>query len=524
MLRLQAAPTLARRAARRSISRTTTSTARPNLLYAAQQSVASVSGLHPVPTVNLRQQHRTFSDKLLGYSPMGGDPLPLLNHSKEIPTKEAAEIGGVWVKDSAKRDKLLELKSELATASKENAVPNLEVAATDRQKLDLWLVDGLKLLALQTETDVTENSNEKLQSILQSLQDKLQNLPEHLHQVQWEEALQDVISDLNQHLSSFPAGRCLLPVRDYYDASREVNDETEKEKNSPAVIQWILTQGSSDAALTNSFAESVTHVRLQTTLAFVQHLQASWKTLTAVTDQDVDRAAVRHEVVEDATTLPSSKLLKVLTATLVGSGSDRFDALWDLMDKDDDGSLDQEEVQQLATLAVTPAQTAMQTVLQEALDASPVGFAEPVGWRQRRRETKDKKRLTKQFQKAVTRHFDQDLQQPHRLRCIYAWANKAHQDNKIDSVLVEDEGGVTTTIAGRKRYVELQPKISLPQFREVQSIHFPQLDRVASELLESFRDDLLVYQGKGRQRKELLFDCTLFFTGLCVLDFVILSL
>jgi len=70
----------------------------------------------------------------------------------------------------------------------------------------------------------------------------------------------------------------------------------------------------------------------------------------------------------------------------------------------------------------------------------------------------------------------------------------------------------------------LPPKISLAEFRQVQAIHFPQLDCVGSELLESFRDDLLVEQGKGRQRRELLRDGALFFTGLCVLDYVILSL
>ena len=88
----------------------------------------------------------------------------------------------------------------------------------------------------------------------------------------------------------------------------------------------------------------------------------------------------------------------------------------------------------------------------------------------------------------------------------------------------EEGGGVGTTVMGRKRYVELHPKISLSEFREVQAIHFPQLDRVGSELLASYRDDLLVAQGKGRQRKALMWDCTIFFVGVCVLDYAILSL
>ena len=257
-----------------------------------------------------------------------------------------------------------------------------------------------------------------------------------------------------------------------------------------------------------------------------------------MTDQDVDRAAVHHHATATSdvsltatTTLCRDKLRSVVVASLRDRGADRVDALWRLVDRDnDDDRIDLEEVQRVANLAVATEQAAWKVLFREALDASPIdngGTAalEPQGWRQKRRAVAERKRLVRSFERNLKRHFVEDLQQPHRIRCAYAWANKAHQNNKLDSVLVEEAGGgVGTTLMGRKRYVELHPKISLAEFREVQAIHFPQLDRVGSELLESYRDDLLVEQGKGRQRKELLWDCSLFFTGVCVLDYIILSL
>ena len=142
-----------------------------------------------------------------------------------------------------------------------------------------------------------------------------------------------------------------------------------------------------------------------------------------------------------------------------------------------------------------------------------------MSWRKKRQEKKHRKKLSKMFKKTVAYHFRDEVELAHRQRCIYAWSNKAHQDNKIDSVLVDESGW-----AGRKRYVELHPKISLPEFREVQSIHFTHLDRVAEEFLKSYREDLWVVQGKGRQNSELQRDCAIFLTVVSVIDFIIVSL
>ena len=70
--------------------------------------------------------------------------------------------------------------------------------------------------------------------------------------------------------------------------------------------------------------------------------------------------------------------------------------------------------------------------------------------------------------------------------------------------------------------MELPPKISLAEFREVQQEHFTHLDRVASELLKSFHEDLWVVQGNGRQTAELIRDCSIFMFVVCAVDYAII--
>ena len=78
--------------------------------------------------------------------------------------------------------------------------------------------------------------------------------------------------------------------------------------------------------------------------------------------------------------------------------------------------------------------------------------------------------------------------------------------------------------SGKKRYVELSPKISESEFRMVQEIHLTHLNRIGVEILTSFREDLWVLQGKRRERKELAWHSFLFLAGVSVVDYIILML
>lgn len=510
--------------------------------------------------------------------------------SSSIPTVQEATLGGVWQTSSAKRDKLAELRTEsagthaAAAAFDDRSPPDyLVLAATERQKLDIYLVDGLQLIAKHAETaliinttdDDDDNRNTLTLSMKQSplvkdlidwveQQQQQQTMiaaadgtNDELDQAQWDVLLQQISQKLNQALAALPSGPGLRFARDYVDASEHVQpmdlpgfqawlqQQQPPQSRSATAMTAAAGEEVEDYDASTRFAHASLRFRLQTTVAVLTHLQESWKIWTTVTDQDVDRAAVRHEesiLATNYTSLSRRKLVAVLQAYLCGNGNDRINALWDLMDKDSDGLLDQVEMNHVCTSALVPAQRALPQLLQEALDAVPLhtsaaavfggeenlvdrNVTKTAGWWQRRQQKSEKKRWTKLFQKTLRKHFVDELEMSHRLRCIYAWANKAHQNNKIDSVLVEEnDGGIVTGVVGRKRYVELQPKIAVTEFRPVQSLHFPQLDRVGQEYLHSLREDLLIQQGKGRQNRELLRDSSLFFTAVCVIDYIVLSL
>ena len=474
---------------------------------------------------------RHFSDRLLGHSPMAAPSTTAQNKNTAIPTQQdVTTAGGIWAPTSAKRDALAELKVES---------PRLDDAATPAELLDLYLCDGMQCLAR-----VSDNNNSTM--ILgkeQHIQQQQQQLDEWwkndmpvlgripkdddcLRAVQWEEFLGDFIKQTDQLLSTLPADRYLEDIRDFYMPAD--SDETN--------FVWTPSEQKALTAGAAQFDKAALRFRLLLAKAAAQKLADSWTLLTTVTDQDVDRAAVSGVALDrQASSLSAHKLTAVLESFWRKSCAERVDALWALIDRDEDGCLDQDEVTVVCDLAIQPVGQALTVLLQEALEASSVRvpFVEwdltqetlqpvrppAVGWRQRRRDAKVRKKLTRMFQKTVRFHFRDEVEQAHRLRCIYAWANKEHQDDKVKSVMVDEVGW-----SGRKRYVELQPKIRLSEFREVQQVHFSHLDRVGQEFLKSFREDLLVMQGKRRQRKELIRDCGIFLTVVSMVDFIIVSL
>jgi hypothetical protein len=559
-------------------------------------------------------------------------PIGIVQESSTlIPTVQEALIAGVWQTSTAKRDKLLELRGELAALRTHDAtLTTLDQLATDRQRLDLWMVDGLRLISkvaetttstrptLSSSTSAGDAMNESWDSMVQEIQDILkptshtstppppsctgtmpllppdssnQHDPLGLNQRQWVSCLESIAQRLQllAQETLVPPHRCLHTIRDFVDPNNENTDNHQQTNanatttttndiitsvpsllidpdDSTTVEQPPPPHPAASAALEQDLADSVRRFRVQHTLALVQELQTSWSTWTTVTDQDVDRAAVAPAAA--ATTLESnvvnnkvplvmsrSKLCNVVTAYLCQGSQNRFDALWQLMDKDNDGLLDQSEMEHVCAVTVRVTQEALRRQLTEALDAAPLdrwielpsqlhGAANdtvpPIqsGWRRRRQEKQEKRLLDRLMVKTLQHHFADELEMSNRMRCIYAWANKAHQNNKVDSILVDANlsssstsrgggvvgGNIGATLMGRQRYVELHPKIALDEFREVQEIHFPQLNRVGSEFLSGLRDELLVHQGKGRQNRELQRDCAIFFTVVCILDYIILFL
>lgn len=505
--------------------------------YQHQQYRQNKKALIPVPTISVR----SFSDKnlnLLGYSPMSPPPNTPASSSSTSGVPSAQDVsmaGGVWAPTSAKRDKLAELKTEMFAAGQ----LTLDVAASEKEKLDLYLADGISCIVRTADSVAVKPADAApllaMDDWLTEQATKLNRLPDDLHQIQWEEYLKNVVAQVDSVLSTMPADRYLWKVRDFYDVSGEQagkDQGKDQDKADTNTDMDAISELQQNATVSDTFEQSVVRFRLLMTKAAAEHMLNSWKTITAVSDQDIDRAAVLGETLEShRNTLSMEELHQVLRAYLTGTCKDRVDAVWKLLDRDHDTLLDEAEMNLVSRTTVEPVRTALSTLMQETLDAYPVRAPLPApdatrpdevprpGWRQRRREAKAKKKLTRMFQKTLQKHFDDEVEMAHRLRCIYAWAEKAHQENKISSIQVEEMGW-----SGRQRHVELNPKISFSEFLEVQQVHFTHLDRIGAEYLKSFREDLWVAQGKGRQNRELQRDCGIFLAVVCLIDYVVIAL
>lgn len=493
--------------------------------FAAGQNRASDWICKSPPWANddyhIRRTKRHFSDRLLGYSPMApsSTPNPVTpsfnpdgTPVSRIPTaKDVTTTGGVWAPTSAKRDKLIELRLGLQEGQE-----SLDDAASPEQRLDLDLADGIKLIARTTDSIAVESveSVPQLKHLSEWLVQQQTKQPEFFYDEAQFVAHMDVISEKITGLISQLPAESLQNVRDFFDPEEAIAEEVANIKESE--LEY----------LDKPFEVATLRMRLLLAKAAVDHAKASWKILTTVSDGDVDRAAVKGETVPPQA-VSLTKLYKYIFTHASGTCSERVDAAWALLDRDEDGLLDESEMNEVVFLCLAPLQAALKSLFADTLEAYPVrtplpemGSTEipepPKGWRQRRKEKKVKKDLVKLFDNATKNHFQDEVEVSHRLRCIYAWAEKQHQGNKLDNVLV-DEGWT-----GRKRYVELSPKISLPEFREVQQEHFTHLDRMGKEILKSFREDLWVQQGKGRERVELIRDCLAFLTVVSVADYLIL--
>lgn len=350
----------------------------------------------------------------------------------------------------------------------------------------------------------------------------------------------------------------LCYTRDFVDDKSQSGDDHSDEQLSTSDMEPQL-QNEMEALqqiTTIAFATSIHIYKVFMLRALANTLLQNWEQLISITSGDIDRAAVNHDgtsVIPSQRETVNAQSIQKLFTTYESSACAQFvESWWNLLDADGDGLIDQEEMNTVVDLAMKPVHTALKEMVDLSLEVCParrVGLGKgsnawflggdsaalladndsshpssisttKLSWRNRRTELAARKLLTKTFAATLTRHFRDQVETPHRLRCIYAWAEKAHQDNKIDSILVDasEEWGAASSIVGRKRYVELEPKISYQEFRDVQKKHFPQLDSIGEEIMMSFKEDLWVLQGKGRQNAELKRDCFLFLAAVSLID------
>ena len=399
----------------------------------------------------------------------------------------------------------------------------LDDAATPDQLNDLHMIDGIQLIVRSVDECWTPQQNlgdEHCSIIINDILNEGTSDFTSLNKVRFEAYINHVIRNIKRKRGEL-SEEVLSMIRLF---SEEIVDFDANE----SILKDDLKADTdidrpNNLPIQEAFDTCTNYYRYLLVESAAECLLSSWDELTQYTSSDIDRAAVAGDGTkgESIRELSREKVDEVLRSYFEKNCSERVEAFWKLIDHDEDGLVDQEEMDKIAHFSITPVQGAVKKIIETAVDGIQMlqETSRKSGWRQRRKESKKKKSFKKLLSIAVERHFDIEVEMHHRLRCIYAWANKAHQEGKVDSVLIE-----AGTIAGRKRYVELNPKISYKEFSSVKEEIFQQLDRVSEEIVSSFREDILVSQGKGRQNKELFRECavgvgvmTICDAGICML-------
>lgn len=490
--------------------------------------------------------------------------------------------GGVWAQTSAKRDKLGELKIELDW---DNGQKTLDDMATSEQALDLWLVDGIRTVVMAVDEGLSLEQGEKrdgAEALLLEFESRLKEFEELLGNEQSKEPLEITKAQFDSHIDNMIGlvtqlraefdeittseksktesksltesnsdnvpPQVLLHLRDFLPRTTDPNMNTSIRASIPTNLATKLHPSGFDQIHRNCQV----YYRLLLLEMALRHSSTQWDALTTPSSADTDRAATRGEILKPKTTLPLKLLHEVWWAFGTKSCQERVEAIWNLWDSDGDTMLDQEEMDKVVYASVTPVEDAIRQFVCDSVEVWPLRSGLPpciltddidnnanekkrgwyTRWKDGRTETKCKKKFVKLLDMTLKKHFEVEVETPHRLRCCYAWAEKEHQDGKVESVLVDasgdssgsesSENGTGGTFFGRKRYVELDPKISYPEFREVQIEHYPHLDKVSDEICQSFKEELWVHQGKGRQNEELKREISMFLVVVGLIDIAII--
>jgi hypothetical protein len=283
------------------------------------------------------------------------------------------------------------------------------------------------------------------------------------------------------------------------------------------------------SVVSQPFAECCEYYRILLLEACINYLLTKWDDVVKVVDADKDRAAATGILLNVPETVSVGDLHRVLEAFGKHGCEERVSALWNLMDHVVDGLLNQIEMEEVVKMSIQPVEDALTAFVKDCVHVWPLRCPPPnlpiTGshredeimmhdnernkgryrkWKDQRNEKKAQEIFLKLLKKTIKRHFEIDVEVAHRLRCCYAWAEKEHQGGKVTSILVDnsndtmegengnassnagDSGGRGFFASGRKRYVELDPKISYQEFREVQKDIFQHLDRVSEELCNGF--------------------------------------
>jgi len=181
---------------------------------------------------------------------------------------------------------------------------------------------------------------------------------------------------------------------------------------------------------------------LLTRLSMAQHtlalLDDKFPALTTEADADVDRRALAS-LPMPTIALSRSALDLVLVTTIAGSPQQRLQAWWALRDGDGDGLLEETEMADVVNWYAQPISDTASSLLSLTIDSLEEDKKLKIGTKAHKKE------LNKLLKKTMKHHYEIETEAPHRIRCVYAWADKEHQDGELKAVHVSED------VTGRKR-------------------------------------------------------------------------
>ena len=483
----------------------------------------------------IARNSRQFSS--LGHSPMSTpsttnnmnpNPITPVNPGAVGPSwgiDANTEGGGIWQNTSAKREKIGELKGEMPDGTLSKGM-SLDDLATSEERMELDWVDGTKLVV-----DFVDNcsvfgassrcpDNPTLVKYSQFLSDSERKVKGNsgLNEITYKRFLANAMTSLK---SGVGTPDCLASLKDFAGVEFEEEEGEAMATATAKAEAKVSTSNKTKAQDENTndelhpttnqsqitaFQNSIGAYKLALAQAAVEFFEDKYTALSTFSDTDIDRAAVKGTTLDSSKlTVNHTNLINLFNAFAFENCEARTRSLWKLIDIDGDGMLEQEEMNRVADYSAAITEIALTRFVAQAIAELPEIDV----------NKKRKKKLSKHFSKMIKRHYEIEVEAPHRLRCVYAWSIKKHQDGFLDNVHVNND------VTGFKRYVELQPKISHDEWLVVQKEMFEFMDNTGGSYLDSYREDLQIAQGLGRQNRELYRQCAAFFLAVSTCDFLI---
>jgi len=364
---------------------------------------------------------------------------PPINPGKAGPTwgvDANTEGGGIWQNTSAKREKIGELKGEMPDGAV-SAGLGLEDMGEMQERVELGVIQGLGAVVgfVDGGGELFEGEKSGIGEGEDVWGGFLSGLSDVKHDSFCDEDMNEVV--FNRYVSNCKGKLQRVVVnngvnslskvgmfgeavygdkvggenvdskiedsRDKVDDSKKV-EESENKSKIGLPFPPLQTPPLSSPHLTD-FNVSVQQFRFHLVSEALEFLGKSFQDLTTLSDTDVDRAAVAGTDANADNNIPKTvskrKVDELIRSFAIGSCEHRVRSMWELFDLDNDGMLEQEEMDSVANATVGIVQEALKKLVDDTIQAIPEGEIS---------KKRKKKVMKKSFDKMMKRHYEIEVE------------------------------------------------------------------------------------------------------------------